>query len=284
MRTTSSFSDYQPLGHIGRVPVHITTIVTMLFAVGLVLYALLASAGVMVLELFGFSPDTFVRGRFWTPLTYAFIDQPSFFSLLGLLCFYQWALEVERYLGRARFLKFFAMLLLLTPLIIGIWIWAGWPLVAPYAGNYVLVAACLIAFATLYPNIEFFGWIPLKWFAFACVAIGSLMYFPDHDWMRLSLLLGSCGASFGFVRYLQTGGSMELGDWWEKVNPFKRRPKFRVLPSPSARGRDDEEFDEVESIDPLLEKIARTGIASLTARERARLEKAREALLKKDRS
>ena len=61
-----------------------------------------------------------------------------------------------------------------------------------------------------------------------------------------------------------------------------RRPKFRVLPAPTARSRRVEEPDEVESIDPLLDKIARSGMNSLTAKERARLEKAREALLKKD--
>jgi hypothetical protein len=63
---------------------------------------------------------------------------------------------------------------------------------------------------------------------------------------------------------------------------FRRQPKFRVLPTPLARSRRVEEPDEVESIDPLLDKIARSGMNSLTAKERARLEKAREALLKKD--
>jgi hypothetical protein len=283
MRTTSSYSDYQPLGHIGRLPIHITTILTTFFVVGLILFALLGSAGVRVHELFGFDPETFSRGRVWTPATYAFFSLPDFFSAFGLFCFYRWAIEVERYLGRARFVKFFVMLVFLGPLVVGLWHLAGRDQLIPLIGNYDLIAAVLIAFATLYPNVEFFGWIPLKWFAFVCVALGSLMYFPQHDWISLSLLLTSCGAAFGYVRFLQSGGSVEFGDLWEKIDPFKRRPKLRVLPSPHSSGRDDDELDEVESIDPLLDKIARTGIASLTARERARLEKARAALLKKDR-
>jgi hypothetical protein len=36
------------------------------------------------------------------------------------------------------------------------------------------------------------------------------------------------------------------------------------------------------SIDPLLEKISRNGIGSLSSEERAQLEMAREILLKKD--
>ena len=51
----------------------------------------------------------------------------------------------------------------------------------------------------------------------------------------------------------------------------------------AARAAEGATMDEVESIDPLLDKIARTGMASLTAKERTRLEKAREALIRKER-
>lgn len=281
MRTTSSFSDYQPMGHIGRLPIHITTILTALMGVGAILYALLASARIPVELLFGFSTPTVLNGAVWQPLTYPFVELPSFFTLLGMFCFYSWGIEVERYLGRVRYLKFVALLVLLLPLVCGLWHFAGIP--AGTSGNYVLTASMLIAFATLYPNIEYFGWIPLKWFAFACFCIGSLMYFPEHNWVGLTLLWASCGASFGFVRHLQNGGSVEFGDFWSRANPFQRRPKFRVLPKPAARGRSSEEADAVESIDPLLDKIAKSGLDSLTAKERARLEKAREALMKRGR-
>jgi ribosome-associated translation inhibitor RaiA len=43
-----------------------------------------------------------------------------------------------------------------------------------------------------------------------------------------------------------------------------------------------EEEDLHNSIDPILDKISRSGIASLTARERERLEKARHKLIAKD--
>jgi hypothetical protein len=43
-----------------------------------------------------------------------------------------------------------------------------------------------------------------------------------------------------------------------------------------------QEDEAVDAIDPLLDKIARSGMASLTLKERARLEKAREALMKKE--
>jgi hypothetical protein len=46
----------------------------------------------------------------------------------------------------------------------------------------------------------------------------------------------------------------------------------------------DDEATALASIDPLLEKISRSGIGSLNADERAQLELAREALLKKESS
>lgn len=281
MRTTSSFSDYQPLGHLGRVPIHLTTILTAMMGLGVIVYTILASARISPQILLGFSTSTFLEGKVWQILSYPFVEGPSFFTLLGIFCFYSWGIEVERYLGRVRFLKFLILLVLLLPLICGLWHFAGIP--AGTTGNYILTASMLVAFATLYPGIEYFGWIPLKWFAFACFCLGSLMYFPERNWAGLSLLWTSCGASFGYIRYLQGGGSVEFGDFWEKVRPCKRRPKLRVLPTPAVRRRGVAMEDEIESIDPLLDKIARTGMASLTAKERARLEKAREALIKKDR-
>jgi hypothetical protein len=178
-------------------------------------------------------------------------------------------------------LKFFLLLLLLQPLVLCLW-WWGFKVPEPHFGNYQIVAAMLIGFATLYPNIEYLGWIPLKWFAFACVVVGSLMYFPRWQWVDLSLLWATCGAAFGYIRLLQAGGSVEFGEHFTKL--FRRGPKLRVLPAPDSRARSrvQAEPGELESIDPLLDKIARSGIDSLTAKERARLEDARAALMKKD--
>ena len=277
MRTTSSYSDYQPIRYLGRMPVYATTILTAVFALGIIVYTVLASARIVPEFLLGFRAERFMDGALWQPLTYVFVNGPSFFTALGLLCFYQWAVETERYLGRVRFLKLFALLVLVMPLLCGVWRALG----VPYsiAGNYELTAAFLVAFATLYPNIEFFGWIPLKWFAFACVTIGSLMYFPERNWPGLSLLWGECGAAFGFVRLIQRGGSVEVGDFLEK---FKPKPKFRVLPSPGSRASEPDD-DTMGEADALLDKIAKSGMASLSAKERAKLEKARAALMKKDR-
>jgi len=61
---------------------------------------------------------------------------------------------------------------------------------------------------------------------------------------------------------------------------FQPKPKFQVVPR-SAPRRVVEPEDVHVSIDPLLEKISKSGINSLTASERKALDRARNQLLKK---
>ena len=151
-------------------------------------------------------------------------------------------------------------------------------------GNYIFTSGLLIAFATLYPHTEAWGWIPFKWVAFACVACGSLMLLSRRDWAELSQLWATCAVGFAYMSYAKEQDFDEAESPFARFGKlFERKPKFRVVPKPANARRTVEEADEIESIDPLLDKIARTGMASLTAKERARLEKAREALIKKDR-
>src|SRR6059036_984399 len=61
---------------------------------------------------------------------------------------------------------------------------------------------------------------------------------------------------------------------------FGPKPKFNVVPK--ARPRRVAESDDVyASIDPILDKISKFGIGSLTANERRQLDRERERLLKK---
>ncbi len=55
--------------------------------------------------LFAFLPSrSILQGQIWQILTYSFINSPSFFILFSLFFLYIAAVEVEKYIGRARFL------------------------------------------------------------------------------------------------------------------------------------------------------------------------------------
>jgi len=280
MRFYPRDKNYEPLGHVGRVPVYVTTIIAVLYVVGMLVTTMLESARVSPTFLI-FSPDTFYhRGFVWQALTCTFVNGPNFFFLFGVFCFYFFALDIERFLGRVSFLKLYALTLFTPPVVASIWYLLH--VEVPYAGLNDTLVSMFIAFATLYPNVEFFGWVPVKYVAFACLAVACLEFFPGNDWPGLSVLLAECAASFGYMRYVKQGGSVELPDLARKLNPFRRRARFRVLPSPVSSASPRSTGGSVESVDAILDKIAKSGFSSLTSGERDQLDKASKILIKKD--
>jgi membrane associated rhomboid family serine protease len=273
MFSASSYNEYQPVTWFGRWPVYVTTIITGLFVVGMFVTVFLTTARVS-LEALLLSPAGIWRHGFvWQPFTYPLIQLPNFFYLFGLFFFYWFGVDVERYLGRSRHLKLFALLLLVPAVVSSIW-WKTTGLNYVVAGPGDLGIGFFIAFATLYPNLEYFGWVPMKWIAFAGIVLAAMSHLPAHDWCGLGILLTTCAAAFGYIRLLQHGGAP---DWRQLTARVLGRRRFRVVPKP----RPGE--DEITSIDPLLDKIAKSGISSLSESERRTLERAREALVKRDR-
>ena len=103
--------------------------------------------------------------------------------------------------------------------------WKTFGVMPYYEGNYEILAGLFVAFATLYPNVEYWGSITLKWIAFACVFISSLGHLPRHDWRGLLILWGLCLIGFGYVRFLKSGD-----EWPQAIRSlFRRKPKFRVV-------------------------------------------------------
>src|SRR5438874_2653085 len=207
MPITSNYNDYQPITWFRRMPIYFTTILTALYAAGIIATAILDSAG-GPLHWFTFWTPLFFRGWLWQALTWTFINWPNFFTAISLVFFYMLGVDVERYLGRARFIKLLALFTLIGPAVMIAWSRVyGVPLGC--AGNYELTIGIFITFATLYPNAEFFGWVPMKYFAFAGVVLAAMNYLPKHDWPGLTALLSTCAVAFGYVRFLQRGGSVE---------------------------------------------------------------------------
>jgi hypothetical protein len=87
-----------------------------------------------------------------------------------------------------------------------------------------------------------------------------------------------CLAAFLYIRFVQ--GRIPVKVDVTRLNPFRRRPRLTVVQKSSAR-RVVEPDDVYESIDPILDKISRAGLGSLTETERKILDRARNRLLKK---
>lgn len=271
----TAHDDYRPVTWIGRVPVDVTTILVAVHAVAMIVGTLLiATKNGWVLNLLMFDSAMVLSGFVWQVFTYAFVHQPSIWFVIHLFFLFFFGREVERFLGRRSFILLYLGLLLLPAFFLTLW---GLGERVSFGDSDALHFGVFVAFAAIYPGAELIFRIQAKWMALAFGVIVALQLLAANAWAQLAAFLLCVGFAIYYVRVRGRGAE---SDWWsslkEKVRP---QPKFKVVPRASPR-RVVEPEDVYESIDPLLEKISKSGINSLTASERRALDRARAQLLK----
>jgi hypothetical protein len=277
----------QPLTHWNNLPIYLTTIITAVFVVGLVVSAVLSSLESPLRVLLIFAMPLEPPWTLWRLVSYVFIGRVSFFTPFSIFFFYWLSVGLETHLGRQVLARLLLLITLVTPAVAAVWWWGFHaPSNTFVLNDYLLMSGLLVAFATLYPNTEAWGWVPFKWISFACIACGSLMLLAQKQWVGLSQLWASCAVGFAYVSHAK---ELEYDDYEPPLARLKlwwRRRKFKVVkappPAPARRVSISETSPATEEMDRLLDKIAKSGLASLTTKERAQLEKGREALMKKD--
>ncbi|PWU07968.1 MAG: hypothetical protein C5B47_05360 [Verrucomicrobia bacterium] len=246
-----------------------------------------------------FTPDfAFNHFNLWRLLTYPLVNEPSIWFLMEMGMLYFFGKEVEQLVGRRSFGALY-FVLLLPPVAIATFFWAlGWASVG-LAGSWNLNFAIFICFVAFYPQIEFFWGIPAKWVAIALVGIRSLELLEGKDWMPLTIfwleclvaiLLTHAVRSAWDLRFIRFGLRL-LQAFYRFTRPTPKnqsgvsRSVIPIKPElkTSKKGKHELKEEHNGSIDPILEKISRSGIKSLTQGERECLERARSALLEKER-
>ncbi len=293
--------DYQPLFWVGGRPVHVTTLLVGLHIAALLVCSILQGAPRLLLAL---STEAVLHHwALWQPVTYAFDhllgdigDTITF--IVEMVMLFQWGREVERYFGRKIFATLYLAMLLTAPVVL-----LTFSLVAHvnllYYRSGLLHFGVFVAFATIYPSAQFFWGIASKWVAIAFAAVLSAAFFSQAEYPELMVLWATVAVAYCGTRYASIGSDAFafFGNLRErfprKTTPRGVRPRLKprravdtsepaepvgaISPSYRAAG------DVHESIDPLLDKISKHGLASLTHSERATLERARVSLLRKER-
>lgn len=276
-----------PLGNWNGLPIYLTTIFTAALVLGLAVSAILLSMQSPLFQALIFSMPLKPWWSLWRLFTYVFIGHISFFTPFSILFFYWMSVGIETHLGRRVVSTLWILLALTVPAVAALWYWilgVSWSTEA--YDNYLFSCGLLIAFATLYPTTEAWGWIPFKWIAFACIVCGSLMILAQRDWVGLSMLWVSCAVGFAYIRHAK---ELEYDDYESPLQRlsfwFKRR-KFKVVKAPSGGSArpavSSAGTDPQSEVDRLLDKIAKSGLASLSAKERSQLKKASEELSRRD--
>lgn len=268
--------NYDPITWVGRVPVYATTVIVALYAACMVMVAvLLASGSDDFLSRLSFSTEPVLRGfEIWRCFTFAFVNAPDPWFILSLVMVYIFGRDVEQHLGRKGFIRLYLALLLLGPSLL---------IVASIATgqNFHLLQspanfAVFLAFAALYPEAQLIFQVPAKVFAWVLLGISLLQLLSVRQWPEMFVLLATSFLAWYAIRHR---ADLHL-DFMARLRPASHRtarPRLRVVPPP-----EDEPLDPHRIIDPLLDKISRDGLASLTRREREQLQRAREALLRQE--
>jgi len=137
------------------------------------------------------------------------------------------------------------------------------------------VAAVMMAYATILPELELTSVtfvVPLrlkaKYLAYGAVAVGLILVVVDrYGTVTHSAYLGGCAAGWLYAHLLGFG----------RPSFLQRALHQRKVKAERYRHMDAEQFI-AEEVDPLLEKISREGLNSLSRRERRTLTLGREKL------
>jgi len=277
MIANRNFEQCEPLTWVGRVPVYLSTAIAFAHGVMMVFTALaLASGAEWFFQVFAFSPQSAIgKLHLWQFVTYAFVNRPEIFTLIQLVLLAFFGRDVEKFIGRRAFAWLYAVLVLAVPVLLSVLGFLGVEILS-FSGSNEVHFAIFLAFVMIYPGAEIFFGIQARWIAVALLGIYTLQMLAYRQWIGLSILWLECGVS---AAWMMREGVRSFSLPSVSTIPLKR-PERRSKP---ARREAEKEVELYDSIDPILEKIARQGIASLTRGEREKLERVRAALLEKER-
>jgi membrane associated rhomboid family serine protease len=225
------------------------------------------------------------QGQIWRLVTWPLANEPSLSAVIILAVFWWFGRDLERVMGRVRF-TWFLLALTLVPATIATafaLLFTGFNGAA--SGLRFVELGVFVAFIARNPMARFFFGIPGWVIAAVFVGIDLLQFVGNRMWFSVLLEITSIGTALLGLRAM---GHAEEATWIPliplpvragggggRVHRVKRRRGEgggTVVSGPWSGAVPD--FVDQEEIDRLLDKVAATGLASLTKDERARLEAA----------
>ena len=222
----------------------------------------------------GLSGDGLARGNYWQFASFILLHSGPFHALANALILYFAGRELEPIVGQRRFTAIFVLGTLLGGLVHWL-VLPGVTLLGMSAG----VVAVLVAFTTTLPELEvtvnLFFVLPVrlraKHLAGALVGVCALMWYAGTaPEIGPVAMLAGCAVGWFHARHSGFGNPLFFQRYL-----FEKRQRAARLERMTP-----EQFISAE-IDPILEKISRLGMRSLTRAERRVLEQGREKIAAK---
>ncbi len=271
-----------PWFRVGTVDVTTTILICGLTVVSMFVWAL-SPAAIQKLYFLSFEVK---NGQIWRLVTWPLATPPDIWAVLGIVIFYLFGREIERSLGRFRFL-WFLLFITVIPAIIATLL--DLQVIPRSAGISLLIDGVFLVFVLRFPTARSFFNIPLWVFGAVFLGINVLQLVGLRYWGTLWFLFLVLGVSMFAARAM---GILEELDWLPKIplphslSGEPRAPKRGRAPKGRTRGKrgpaevipmrpgqptPDDLLRQAE-MDVLLDKISEHGLDSLTADERRRLD------------
>jgi len=234
-------------------------------------------------EFLALSGDGIRHGFIWQPITYMFLHGGIWHILINLFILWFFGREVEYFIGPRSFTRLY-----FGAGLAGAALWLAFNFHSPASviGASAAVLGCVIAFATLFPNRDItllvFFVLPVtmkaKYLALIAIALDVFPLLERTD-TGVAHIAHIGGAALGYL-YIKQLGYGQTPRWLLWLQDISARLKPRRRPPP--RDLSPEEYMR-EQVDPILDKIAREGMHSLTRHERKILESAKDLMQKQQR-
>jgi len=243
-------------------------------------------------------PSRLAQGHVWELLSYQFLHGGLFHLLINCAMIWFVGRQMEESLGKTKFLILYLIAGVFGGLLQCLLTWTHYlpeaGVVGASAGIFGLIAAFAMIFWDREITFLIMFVIPVrmraKYLLIALAVIGVLGIISKEGGIAHGAHLGGMIWGVLFVLLFIQGGTWNGAEpWWRRLKDrfTVRRERNVVTTDGGARayshgdgsGETVKEVDYVETeIDPILDKISREGIHSLSDRERAILEQARKKM------
>jgi membrane associated rhomboid family serine protease len=254
------------------------------------------------LHYFGLVPRLIQRGYIWQLVTYLFIHSGFWHLFWNMFILWMFGSEVENYLGRRNFLKYYFITGIGSGLITFI---CSLNSNIPVVGASGAIYGILLAFGMLFPEryIYFYFLIPIKAKYFVWI-IAAITFFstlsPNISNISHLTHLGGLLVGYLYLKYsyryrgLRFNYSLArllsaIGQWWRRIItkigriwPKISRHRQRQTPKKTSSYATEETMRE--ELDRILDQISRNGYDSLSEEEKTTLLLLSRYFADKDRS
>lgn len=287
-----------PWFRVGTVDVTTTTFVVGLSVISFFVYALDKN----ILRWLQFWPEDVIHGQIWRLVTWPLLNEPDIWTAFSIFLLWWFGNQLENNLGRVRFAKFLLGCTVIPAVVATAYFYVAGGFTGSNVGSLLLIngqairlleLAVFVAYVAERPHARFFFGIPAWVLAAVFIGMDVLRYLGDRLFLALVFELAMAGVALLALRAFGFGQAVA---WVPLVRlpPAMGGPGVatsrRSSPKPAKKKASKGGAAPVvgpwpgstvvasqQEVDRILDKIASSGMNSLTESEKAQLEAASRA-------